>query len=81
MASTLVSFVYPYAQQLALNALRRISGARLKVILQYPEPPEVIEVGNINGLEQPERTATLIVRNPSLWIRICSCFDIVRLND
>ncbi|RMJ21817.1 cyclopropane-fatty-acyl-phospholipid synthase, partial [Aspergillus sp. HF37] len=76
MASAILSFVYPYAQQLALNALGRISGAHLKVIIQYQDPPEVIRVGDINGPEQPESTATLIVRNPSLWLRICSCFDI-----
>ncbi|KAA8645035.1 uncharacterized protein ATNIH1004_009246 [Aspergillus tanneri] len=44
MASTVSSFLHPYAQELALHTLRRISGARLKVILQYKDPPEVIQI-------------------------------------
>jgi hypothetical protein len=80
MASTISSLFYAYAQQLALHSLSRISGAQLKIILQYQDPPEVIQVGIIDGPEQPESSVTLIVRNPNLWMRICSCFDLVRHN-
>lgn len=80
MASTISSFLSPYAQQLALHVLGRISGAHLKIVVGYQDPPEVIQVGNIDGSEQPESTVTLVVRNPKLWMRICSCLDLVRLN-
>lgn len=80
MASTISSLFYSYAQQLALHSLRRISGAQLKVILQYQDPPEVIQLGTSDGSEQPESDVTLIVRSPNLWMRICSCFDLVRYN-
>ncbi|KAJ5191384.1 uncharacterized protein N7498_010369 [Penicillium cinerascens] len=76
MASTVSSYLYPYAQQLALHVLRRISGAHLKVIIAYQDPSEVIQVGDIDGSEQPESTVTLVVRNPKLWMRICSCLDL-----
>lgn len=80
MASTISSFLYSSAQQLALHSLSRISGAQIKVILQYQDPPEVVQVGVIDGPEEPESTVTLIVRSPKLWMRICSCFDLVRHN-
>lgn len=69
----------PYAQQLALHALRRISGAQFKVVLQYQDPPEVIRVGETDSSDPPKSTVTLNVRSPNLWMRICSCFDLVRI--
>lgn len=80
MTSTISCFLHPYAQQLALHALQRVYGARLKFILQYQDPTEVIQVGDIGGSEQSDSTVVLLVRSPNLWMRICSCFDLVRLS-
>lgn len=77
MASTLSYYIHPYAQQIALHALQRINGARLKFILQYKEPPEEIQVGE-TGPEKSDSTVVLRVRSPNVWMRICSCFDLVR---
>ena len=82
MTSKISCFLHPYAQQLALHALQRIDGARLKFILQYKNPAEVIQVGDIDGSEseQSDSTVVLLVRSPNLWMRICSCLDLVRLS-
>lgn len=77
MTSTLSYYIHPYAQQIALHALQRINGARLKFILQYKEPPEEIQVGE-TGSEKSDSTVELRVRSPNVWMRICSCFDLVR---
>lgn len=77
MTSTLSYYAHPYAQQIALHALQRINGARLKFILQYKEPPEEIQVGE-TGSEKSDSTVVLRVRSPNVWMRICSCFDLVR---
>lgn len=79
MDSIISSSLSPYAQQLALHALRRISGAQFKVIIQYQDPHEVIRVGDTDSSDPPKSTVTLTVRNPNLWMRICSCLDLVRL--
>lgn len=75
MTSTLSYYIHPYAQQIALHALQRINGARLKFILQYKEPPEEIQVGE-TGSEKSDSTVELRVRSPNVWMRICSCFDL-----
>lgn len=78
MASTASYFLHPYAQQLALHALQRIQGAQITFILQYKDPEEVIQVGDTGGSPQSDSTVVLRVRSPNVWMRICSCFDLVR---
>ena len=73
---SLASYLHPYAQQLVLNALSRIKGARLTIKLQYQDPSETIQLGD--GVEG-DPWVVLTVHNPGFWIRLCSNFDLVSL--
>ena len=72
----LSSYLHPHAQSLALNALSRISGARIQLKLAYQDPPETVSVGE-GGDGPGDRIVTVTVYSPELWLKLCSNFDLV----
>lgn len=70
----LSSYFHPHAQSLALNALSRISGARIQLKLAYQDPPETVSVGEGGDAD---KIVTVTVYSPDLWLKLCSNFDLV----
>lgn len=71
---TISSYLHSYAQSLAVNALSRITGARILLDLAYQDPPEVVTVGQ--G-EESDPCVRITVYDPGLWLKLLSYFDLV----
>lgn len=68
------SYLAPYAQQLVTSILSRISGGRIRFILQYQDPPQEVTVGD-GGDEDPVVEVKLY--EEGFWVKLCSNFDLV----
>lgn len=68
------SYLAPFAQQLVTSVLSRISGARIRFILQYHDPPQEMTLGD-GGDKDP--VVDVKVHEAGFWVKLCSNFDLV----